>query len=150
MLIKRNGQQEGLINLVKMEEQQELPKELTDQFKEKNKIYLSWSEFDEIIDSLVEQIKESGESFKGIYGIPKGGLIPAICLSHKLNLPLLPNLNEENTLIIDDISDTGKALEYFKHKYIATLFSTEWTKTTPNFYVEIKENENDWVVFPWE
>ena len=53
-----------------------------------NKIYLSWEEFGIMVDKLVELIKKSRIKFDGVCGIPRGGVILAICLAHKLTLPL--------------------------------------------------------------
>lgn len=115
-----------------------------------NKIYLTWEDFGEMVDSLAQQVQESELKFDGVYGIPRGGLPIAVSLSHKLNLPLLdePTIN---TLVVDDISDTGKTLDEFTNAYeIATLFSTDWTIVKPKYWVREKENKEDWIVFPWE
>src|SRR3989344_5544025 len=113
--------------------------------KMKNKIILDWSEF----DKLTEQIIKSGAKFDGIYGVPRGGLVLAVYLSHKLNIPLIlyPTLN---TLVVDDISDEGKTLSSLKNRKIATLFSTPWTKIKPDWYVKTKSDKNTWIIFPWE
>lgn len=113
------------------------------------KIKISWNEFDNMIKELVIKLKDSGESFDGIYGIPRGGLIIAVYLSHQLNLPLL-QYPTNNTLVVDDISDEGKTLSTFQNRKIATLFSTTWTKITPNWYVKIKDDKDSWLIFPWE
>lgn len=47
--------------------------------------YYSWDEIDEAIDAFVEFCKKKGLKFSGVYGIPRGGQIPAICLSHRLD-----------------------------------------------------------------
>mgnify|MGYP001358257760 CR=1 FL=1 len=115
-----------------------------------NKIHLSWEEFDSMVNQLVEKIKISGKKFDSVCGIPRGGLPIAVCISHRLDLPLT-FLPKKNTLIVDDISDNGKTLESHakKHK-IATLYTTSWSKTKPDWYVGIKESQKDWIVFPWE
>lgn len=116
-----------------------------------NRIYLSWTQFDSMVRELANRIKLSRFKFDGIYGFPRGGLILAVCLSHRLNLPMV-HLNHatENTLVVDDISDTGKTLKGIKNKKIATLYKTLWTKTQPDWNCEMKINKNDWIVFPWE
>jgi len=120
---------------------------------EKNKIYLSWEDFGNLAEQLKEKIQSSSEVFDGVYGVPRGGLLLAVYLSHYLKLPYIHNTNQItlDTLIADDISDNGKTLEKFKGKNkIACLYKTSWTKIEPNWYLRIKESENDWIVYPWE
>ncbi len=114
-----------------------------------NKIKITWEKVEELMEKLAEQIKKSELTFDGIYGIPRGGLPIAVSMSHKLKLPVLlyPTMN---SLIVDDISDKGFTLERIKNKKIATLYSTDWTKTKPDWFVEKKEKEEDWIIFPWE
>ena len=73
---------------------------------------LSWIEFDECINSIYKQCKN--KNFEGVYGFPRGGLCLAVALSHSLGLPLL-NEPKNNSLIIDDIYDTGYTLEKIKY-----------------------------------
>ena len=113
------------------------------------KMYCSWQEFSFAVNELEEKIKKSKYKFDGIYGIPRGGVILAVCLASRLNLPLLM-FPTKNTLVVDDISDTGETLTKFKNKKIITLYSTKWTITKPYWYVFEKTSKKDWIVFPWE
>jgi len=111
-----------------------------------NKIVIGWEEFGEMADKLAEQIKGD---FDGIYAMPRGGLPLAVTLSHRLKLPLLMEPTKE-TLIVDDISDTGESLKNISGEKIACLHSTPWTITKPDWFVKMKENKEDWIVYPWE
>ena len=108
---------------------------------------LSWIEFDECINSIYKQCKN--KNFEGVYGFPRGGLCLAVALSHSLGLPLL-NEPKNNSLIIDDIYDTGYTLE--KIKYLKGSETHVWvSKKKPtwwNCYRYIEDNE--WIIFPWE
>ena len=73
---------------------------------------LSWIEFDKCIYSINEQCKN--KKFEGVYGFPRGGLCIAVALSHSLGIPLLKE-PKDNSLIVDDIYDTGYTLEKIKH-----------------------------------
>ncbi len=72
-------------------------------------------------------------------------------VSHKLGLPwsdvMLPN-----TLVIDDICDTGETLKEYS-KYESILIATLHYKTSamiePDFWWKIAP-ENEWIVYPWE
>jgi hypoxanthine phosphoribosyltransferase len=112
-----------------------------------NNIFISWDEYNEMIHKISQQIFM--EEFDGIYGVPRGGLVMAVSLSHTLGLPILLYPTEES-LVVDDISDTGKTLQSLPHKKIACLFSTPWTKTKPDIHIRTKLNKNDWIIFSWE
>lgn len=117
-----------------------------------NKVYVTWENIEEFVNKLYEKYKD--EKFSGVYGLPRGGLVPSIMISHKFNIPLL-QAPANNCLIIDDICDSGKSLSHFTEndtnfcKYtIATLYFHERSIVTPDFYLW---NKNDnWIVFPWE
>lgn len=117
-------------------------------------IFVTWEEFDEMLGELVDKIKSSGVKYDCVYGIPKGGLTLAVCLSYKLEIPLLIDKGkiDDNTLVVDDISDNGTQLSkwYEGGNDIATLYSTSWTKAPPKYNVRNKLNKNDWIVYPWE
>ena len=102
-----------------------------------------------MIKELAIKISKDGNEYDGIYGIPRGGLPIAVCLSHELDLPLLMYPTDKS-LVVDDISDTGKTLESHKNKAIATLYSTSWTKTKPLYFIKEKLFKSDWIVYPWE
>lgn len=113
------------------------------------KIYISWDKVDSMIAELVKKIKKSKIKFDGVYGIPRGGLPLAVMISHELKLPVLLYPTKK-TLVVDDISDMGYTLERMKNKKIATLYSTDWTITKPDWSVAKKPNKNTWIIFPWE
>jgi hypoxanthine phosphoribosyltransferase len=113
------------------------------------KIYLTWQQVDEGVKELVKQIKKSKIKFDGIYGVPRGGMTLCAMLSYRLDLPVLLYPTKKS-LVVDDISDTGKTLNSFKDRKIATLMYTKWTVTKPNFTVFEKESEDSWITFPWE
>ena len=110
-------------------------------------IKLDWIEFDECVYSIYKQCKK--KKFQGVYGFPRGGLCLAVALSHSLGLPLLDE-PKNNSLIVDDIYDTGHTLEKIKH--IKDSETHVWiSKNKPtwwNCYRYIKDNE--WIIFPWE
>jgi hypoxanthine phosphoribosyltransferase len=111
---------------------------------------MSWNRFDTGVRNLAKNIEKSGIKFKSIYGIPRGGLIIAIRLSHLLDIPFT-EFPEESTLICDDVVDTGKTLceddeSGFK---TASLYWNPEASFKPNFYIYDKP-KNSWIVFPWE
>lgn len=89
---------------------------------------------------------------KCVYGIPRGGYIPAVYLSHRLGIPIG---TERPFLLVDDISDTGNTfLEYddsMKPDYTAALFCKEGTSFVPHYVAHPNYiSRNTWVIFPYE
>lgn len=118
------------------------------------KIYLSWDEIEDAVESLAHQIKQSGKKIGSMDGLARGGLIPAVMLSHKLGIPFMnENNNDEGyILIVDDICDTGETLGYYDiHDYIltATIHHKQTAMVEPDFYYSLAP-ENKWIVYPWE
>jgi hypothetical protein len=62
-----------------------------------NKISVSWWDMTDLIKDLAEKIPFEVPLVDSIYGIPRGGLIPAVMLSHKLGLPMVETIGK-NTL----------------------------------------------------
>ena len=117
------------------------------------KIYMSWEDFGLAIDELVEEIDDNSfVDYDGVFGMPRGGLPIAVALSHRLGLPLLEDFEVTNeTLIVDDINDTGKTLlGAAQTNDIATLYSTPWSVVKPLFFVRHKVSKDTWIIFPWE
>jgi hypothetical protein len=107
-----------------------------------DKEYLDWAKVDEAIWTLKDEIEKE---FKPdiIVGIARGGLVPAVRLSHisdnilmrvvdvkfytdiekrmekpEITAPLTENIENMNVLIIDDVADTGKTLVAIKKHII--------------------------------
>tara|TARA_R110000824_G_scaffold30658_1_gene100595 strand:- start:137 stop:532 length:396 start_codon:yes stop_codon:yes gene_type:complete len=116
-----------------------------------NKRYLNWEDIENLIDILHSNIIESDFKVEHIYGIPRGGLIPAVLLSHKMGIPLTNYAYTKNSLIVDDICDSGKTLsEMLAPNPTAVLHYKSHTSTsTPDFYAS-KFGSDDWIVYPWE
>jgi hypoxanthine phosphoribosyltransferase len=112
-----------------------------------NKMYLSWDDIGILVEDLCNTITSSGVEIKSITGIERGGLIPAVMISHKLNIPYVTKINKD-TLVIDDICDTGETLKKTVAKTTATLHYKKTASFTPDFYS--KEVGSDWIVYPWE
>lgn len=118
---------------------------------EQKQLY-QWTEFAHDAEKIAVWAKQSG--FKNIYGIPRGGLILAVLLSHRLDLPVILSADDISpaTLVVDDISDTGKTLETLERRVgfkpkVATIFYQADTSRMPDFSLREKKN---WIVFPWE
>ena len=120
---------------------------------------IDWATIDSLIHNIAVKIHTDSPNIQYIYGIPRGGLIPAVLLSHKLGIPLTQKL-KNYSLIVDDISDSGNTLKEivdranhpvnnYKYIHTATLFERQNTVFEPD-YIGEHIKYNDWLVFPWE
>lgn len=114
-----------------------------------NKIHLSWDDINDLVNILCEKIITEQPNIDSVFGIKRGGLIPAVLVSHKLGLPwsdiMLPN-----TLVIDDIADTGVTLKNTIGVYTAVLHYKPHTSCyKPNIYAH-KHTGDEWIIYPWE
>ena len=109
--------------------------------------YFTWSDFDESVEHIANKCKLL--EFSGIYGVPRGGLCLAVALSHKLKINLISE-PIKNSLIVDDIYETGITLNTLKDIEGATFFVL-FSKVQPKWWntVHISEKK-EWIVFPWE
>ena len=70
--------------------------------KLKDKLYLSWNDIERSVDELCVKIQESLLPINSVHGLARGGYIPAVMISHKLNIPYSTTILRD-TLVIDDI-----------------------------------------------
>ena len=98
----------------------------------------TWKQFEKGALLLAEQIKQKDWDTTFIFGIPRGGLVLAVRLSHLLDIPLLikdPLSNEAigNVLIVDDISDSGRTLINCRMHDIACVCYKSGTAVKPTY-----------------
>ena len=109
--------------------------------------YFSWAEFDKSVEYIAKRCKPT--ELTGIYGVPRGGLCLAVALSHKLKINLIPE-PIKNSLIVDDIYETGITLNTFKDIEGAQFFVL-FSKIKPTWWNAVNISEKkQWIVFPWE
>ena len=124
------------------------------------KVFLSWNDIEEQVDKLAKQINRMEQKPFYLYGVPRGGLIPATWLSHKTGIKYQQISSAQiskiadlsHIMIIDDICDSGETIKKIKENFpkcqTATLYYKETAIDKPNIYGEIVGEE--WLVFPWE
>jgi hypoxanthine phosphoribosyltransferase len=115
-----------------------------------NKRFITWDYIETAVDNIASQVESSGLDIQYIFGMPRGGLIPAVMLSHKLNIPLFrPGMVLNNkVLIVDDICDSGGTLQKYNVITTATIHTKETASVQPTFHYEVVDK--DWIVYPWE
>jgi uncharacterized protein len=121
------------------------------------KLY-DWDWIEEQIDKIGEKL-EAFEKPQFITGVPRGGLIPAVLMSHKFDIPYigleaaktLPGDLKKKILVIDDIADSGNTLAQiqrhnFRTATLARRYSSSFTPTITGTDIL----DDHWLVFPWE
>lgn len=135
----------------------------------------SFQEFDEDIHYLVKQIEQSSKKYDYVVGIKRGGLIPAVCISNALKVPLyslswstrdFPYSDTRNSalapnskiLLVDDLCDSGKTLIGIKELYsfcnidtAVLLYNVDQTHI-PNYYAKefSRKEQKEFIDFWWE
>ena len=116
-----------------------------------DKLYINWNDVDHMVDDLINQMFADNWKPDYIVGITRGGLTPAIIMSHKTGIkmftldvrlrdggPGIPTL-ESNTwmaqdamagkkiVLVDDINDTGETIKWIKNDWQKSLIGTgDW------------------------
>ena len=109
--------------------------------------YFTWSEFDKSVEHIANKCKFL--EFSGIYGVPRGGLCLAVALSHKLKIELISE-PLKNSLIVDDVYETGLTLTTFKD-IEGAMFFVLFSKIKPTWWNTVHiSKKSQWIVFPWE
>lgn len=115
----------------------------------------SWHFIDTVCNVIVGFLPDN--QYKCVYGIPRGGLVPSVLLSHRLDLPMITSTNDLNlygvdeVLIVDDIVDSGNTIETYANYYdTAALFWRKHTAKVRPTYFGMMLKSDVWIQFPWE
>ena len=109
--------------------------------------HFTWSEFNKSVEHIANKCKFF--DFSGIYGVPRGGLCLAVALSHKLKINLISE-PIKNSLIVDDVYETGVTLNNFKN-IEGAMFFVLFSKIKPLWWNTVyTSKKREWIVFPWE
>ena len=139
------------------------------------KLYIGGDDIERIIDQLTISVEVSRKStpLKKIIGISRGGLIPGVMLSQRLNVPFEPlqwqtrdgNFkdtiqllsskyeNQDDILFVDDICDTGLTIQQIRNVVPDSQWAVCYSKKGNlgiDFEGERLYNNTQWLVFPWE
>ena len=144
------------------------------------KVNYSIDEMHVAIIRIIEQMNDSNWMPEIILSINRGGCIPGIYLSHKIEIPhkvidiqlrdssVSPNfsvLNDcltkyQKLLIVDDINDSGNTLKLIKDHSVENKSEIRFASLINNIKSKIKidyqgqlidKSKNPvWYIFPWE
>jgi hypoxanthine phosphoribosyltransferase len=140
-------------------------------------VNISWQQIENEVNKIANTILSKKDNFDVVIGLSRGGLIPGVMLSHKLNLPFMPlvwqtrdgskkdkkllkQYNKETTLVIDDLIDSGKTfyevIKVAPNVKYAALFdkqlslNSEYFSKNLDYCGSLLYNDNRWLIFPWE
>lgn len=102
-----------------------------------SKYYLSWEE-------VFQRLAEIDESKNIVYGIPKGGMIASAFLQYAK----ITHDPAKATIILDDISDSGKTMDIYRSRYPDKLcYALIDRNMDEEDFIRFKDF---WIIFPWE
>lgn len=146
------------------------------------KIYPSYLNIHLFTRMMVHQMNAAGFVPRVIMPVAKGGLIPAALIhqafpdaqytftrvssyegqekkpgGHNISFPPKSDLfNQDHTLIVDDICDTGGTFNALHEHFPAAKYAALFLRDTgeeltfePDFHGKVLTDDS-WVVFPWE
>jgi len=123
-------------------------------------INISWEQYVKYVDVICQEFKNKAlfvRDIDSVYGIPRGGVILAVLLSHKLNLKYIDDIKkiDSNVLVVDDIFDSGNTINrFFKNLNLiniktAAIVVNEKSNIKASFY-SFFNISNEWINFPYE
>ena len=122
----------------------------------KKYLFYTSVDFETDFPILVKKIRELEKTrmpgFTGVMGIGRGGNHLELWLSHALNVETVSGGVTKNTLVVDDIADTGKTLLTYKDRdvIIATSFYHRQSLVVPHIWMHEKTPDIHEIVFPCE
>ena len=150
---------------------------MSEKIDPKNLIMLDEMAIYNCLNKIIREINLHSFKPEVVVGVQRGGLIPAVQLSHYYEVPLqtvsvsfrdqsnvvgldvLAKMDpNKKTLVIDDINDSGKTFNYIKNRnktntnvLYCSLVDNMNSDFQTNFWgIELDKKEEQWVVFPWE
>ena len=122
--------------------------------------YVIWDEIDSLVEMLSNRISKSSRIFSSISTLSRGGLVPSRLLADRLGIEKIivdPAKISSDSLVVDDIYDTGDTFEKIKSKtddpaklYFVTLFARRGKSYPSQLTYGEKTNDGGYVVFPWD
>jgi xanthine phosphoribosyltransferase len=139
--------------------------------------HLSWEELHRDTRALAHQLLTQqlpGESWRGVIGIARGGLVPAAILARELDLRLVDSLciasyehdqqgdakilkavegDGEGFLLVDDLVDSGTTARIARKLLPKAVFVAIYAKPKGRElaqYYQREFSQETWIHFPWD
>ena len=121
---------------------------------------VSWTDIENLIETLSNNILKLPRSFSSISTLSRGGLVPSRLLADSLDIKKIfvdQSVVSSDSLFVDDIFDTGKSFNDTISKVdnpskfiFVTLFARRGMKYPKQLIYGTKTSDNSYVVFPWD
>ena len=121
---------------------------------------VSWTDIENLIETLSNNILKLPRSFSSISTLSRGGLVPSRLLADSLDIKKIfvdQSIVSSDSLFVDDIFDTGKTFDNIfscvddPSKFVfATLFARRGMKYPEQLIYAEKTFDDSYVVFPWD
>lgn len=105
-------------------------------------VEVTWAEVSAAVDLLALRQKPCA-----VYGVPRGGVTPAVMLAERWSVPMLAK-PEPGCLIVDDLIDSGKTMKRVTDAHPGCTFDALFRK--PHSPAGGQVERSGWLVFPWE
>ena len=106
---------------------------------------LSYEAFKQACLEIAKRVER--RKFSSVFGVPRGGLIVAVHVSHLLDIPLV-SVPRKGTLVVDDIVDSGKTIKKYRDRTIASIYYHRHSIVEPDIW--IYEKTDAFIKFHWE
>ena len=154
---------------------------MNDRLPHEKGFHISWDQIHRDSRALAWRLDGKGPNngeWKAIVAVTRGGMAPAMIIARELNIRTIESVsvksydyqnqseaielkavNEElvgdgtGILVIDDLVDSGKTLEFLRKKYPNAHYATVYAKPkgVPQVDTYITEVSQDtWIFFPWD
>lgn len=135
---------------------------------------LTWDELHRDTRALARRLLDSGNQWRGIVAIARGGLVPAAILARELDIRLVETLciasyahdqqctpeilssiegTGEGFLLVDDLVDSGVtariARELLPQATLATVYAKPLGQNAADYW-QREFAQSTWIHFPWD
>ncbi len=122
-------------------------------------LVLNWKGFERLIEQLSDWVRKVHPDLQYVYAPPRGGLVLAVTLSHRLGLkmlieqPWIPDMRSK-TLWVDDVYGTGQTFNAACGDRPTNRFGAYavWGSRMQSLdcWYGFYAPGDTWIVFPWE
>ena len=112
-------------------------------------LHLAWDEFDVAVSILSKVIVEAGHT--SVWGVPRGGLVLAVAVSHESGLPFVLTAGQ-GSAIIDDRDHSSAVRDAALLQSGSQVFWAWVGRSDPACLaaIDLPPGDARQVVFPWE
>lgn len=110
---------------------------------------INWITVEQLVEAMIERHDGQLKDLRGVYGIPRGGSVVALSVSHRTGLPILDQ-PRPYSFIVDDLVDTGRTMQRYATRETCVCDALIRKPHSPSHFAPNALKYTGWVVFPWE